>query len=219
MRITTQMLNESAKKAGLPIHQSSLLNYINQGGNYSSAFEEWQSKAVSTANKTKYEKQEKAAEGLVEQLQKFRTEEGENIFEKARKTGDTTELCEAIEKLAEKYNALTATLDDSKDTMNVFYKQYMSELVDDNGEALEGIGISKGKNGKLTVDKDKLKASSVDDLEKVFGEKNPLLSKLAFLTTSIGSNASASLDSISSGYLSDGSSVSGNSYSKYDFKG
>lgn len=29
MRITTQMLNESAKKSGLPINNTSLLNYIN----------------------------------------------------------------------------------------------------------------------------------------------------------------------------------------------
>lgn len=29
MRITNQMLNESAKKAGLPINSTSLLNYIN----------------------------------------------------------------------------------------------------------------------------------------------------------------------------------------------
>ena len=29
MRITTQMLNESARKAGLPVNNTSLLNYIN----------------------------------------------------------------------------------------------------------------------------------------------------------------------------------------------
>ena len=29
MRITTQMLNESARKAGLPINSNSLLNYVN----------------------------------------------------------------------------------------------------------------------------------------------------------------------------------------------
>ena len=35
MRVTTQMLNESARKAGLPLHDTSLLNYINKenGGN------------------------------------------------------------------------------------------------------------------------------------------------------------------------------------------
>lgn len=30
MRITTQMMNESARKAGLPIGGTSLLNYINK---------------------------------------------------------------------------------------------------------------------------------------------------------------------------------------------
>ena len=32
MRITTQMLNESARKAGLPINNTSLLNYIKNDG-------------------------------------------------------------------------------------------------------------------------------------------------------------------------------------------
>jgi len=29
MRITTQMLNETAKRTGIPIHQANLLSYIN----------------------------------------------------------------------------------------------------------------------------------------------------------------------------------------------
>ena len=29
MRITTQMLNETARKAGMPVNNSSLLNYVN----------------------------------------------------------------------------------------------------------------------------------------------------------------------------------------------
>ena len=32
MRITTQMLNESARKAGLPINNTSLLNFIKNDG-------------------------------------------------------------------------------------------------------------------------------------------------------------------------------------------
>ena len=32
MRITTRMLNESVRKAGLPVNNTSLLNYINNKG-------------------------------------------------------------------------------------------------------------------------------------------------------------------------------------------
>ena len=32
MRITTQMLNETAKRTGIPINHTSLLNYINDSG-------------------------------------------------------------------------------------------------------------------------------------------------------------------------------------------
>ncbi len=35
MRITTQMLNETARKTGLPVNNSSLLNYVNKKDNNS----------------------------------------------------------------------------------------------------------------------------------------------------------------------------------------
>lgn len=59
MRITTRMLNESARKAGLPVNNTSLLNYINNKGKGNTLLDALNKKKETTANlkqKNNYEK-------------------------------------------------------------------------------------------------------------------------------------------------------------------
>ncbi len=52
MRITTQMLNESARKAGLPVNNTSLLNYINNKGEGNSLLDALNKKKETVATAT-----------------------------------------------------------------------------------------------------------------------------------------------------------------------
>lgn len=217
MRITLQMLNESAMKAGQPLHQHTLMNYVNQSGQSNSLLRTLQSDTKTTASKTKYEKQERTSEELNRQLDKLQAEGDDSLFDKARESGDTSELCGEIKTLAARYNSLLSEVKQSTDAMDMFYKKSMQDLVNENSEDLAKIGISVGKKGNLEVDAAKLAAASIEDLEKVFGAKSSFASRLSFVSASIGRNADGNLESISRSYLSDGNlSSAGSYYSKYD---
>ncbi len=218
MRITTQMLNESAKKMGLPINRHSLLDYINHDSNSNSLLNVLQKDAVGTVNQSKYEEQEKASEELKAEAGKFLAEGKDSLFEKAKESGDASGIKEEIKSLAGKYNSLLSALNKAPDTLNIFYKQSMKDLADENKEALAGIGIQAAKSGNLTIDQEKLGASSAESLEQVLGKDSAFLSKLSFLASAVESNAGANLESISSSYLSNGSLVGGN-FNKFDIWG
>ncbi len=223
MRITTGMLDKSAREAGLPINRSSLINYINGGsGNSGALLNALKSKTktdtAGASQKPQYEKQEKNADALYNQMQKFIGKGSDSLFAKAKESGDTSKLCGEVETLAERYNMLYSVLSDATDSMNLFYKQSMKDLVKENEKGLEGIGISVGSNGKLTVDKEKLGAASVESLEQMLGEKSSFASKLSYVASRVENNAGAALESISSSYLPNGSSVNGH-VNKYDFWG
>ena len=66
MRVTTQMLNESARRSGLPINHSSLLDHIGGNGKNTllDALDRKNSTAIDTENKKKYVKLGKTAEKL-----------------------------------------------------------------------------------------------------------------------------------------------------------
>lgn len=219
MRITNQMLNESARKAGLPVNNVSLLNYINSSSlnNTLSGTLNKSSSAVDTAKKASYEKLEKSADALLQQAEIFTAEGEKSIFEKARESGSTQEIQEGVQELVENYNAAIKALKSASAPLNDYYRQMLQEAADENSELLESIGITVAKDKTLSIDADKLKAADVDTLKQAltggtFGKKT------AFLASRISSNAQANIKSLSSQY-----NAAGNIYSaqanKFDFLG
>ncbi len=220
MRITTKMLNESARKAGLPVSNTSLLNYINSGSSKNTLLSALKknSSPADTVRKSSYEKLEKEADQLLQKAEVFTDESGNSVFARARKSGSNQEIYDAAEALAKQYNSVTAALKKASGTLNDYYRQMLNEVVSDNSEGLKSIGISFAKNGTLSIDEEKLKATDTDTLEQVLGSANSFSSKVAFLATHISDNAQTNLDSLSSQY-----SLSGTPYSaltnKYNFWG
>lgn len=222
MRITTQMINNTAKKTGIPVMQTSLLDYINKKEDTADtlldAVQSGQSQAVSTANRTKYEKLEKAAEELTAQAEKLADNSTEGIWQKAKASGDTSDICGVAEKLADKYNSLLSALEKSTDALDVFYRKSLKELAEQNSGELSAIGISVEDDGSLSVDSQKLLAASYEDLEKVFGADSEFTQHLSYVSGRIGNNATANLESMTSSYLANGT-LTGSYTSKYDFLG
>lgn len=221
MRITTQMLNATARKAGLPVNSVSLLNYINKGNSQNTllnALNEKKAKAADAIKKNDYEKLDKEADKLTQAAESFLLEGENNLFERARSSGSTQEICDSVSKLLDSYNSTLKALRTSPNTMNDFYRQMLTEVAYDNRESLESVGVTFGKDGAAGVDMEKLKAADIDSLEKVFGKDSDFAKKTAFLAGRISDNAEANVESLGSQY-----DASGNSYytasNKYDFWG
>ena len=217
MRITTQMLNKSARKAGLPINNTSLLNYIN--GNSSNTMLNALNKNSSTnaATKTKYEKLEKTADQLSEAASAFTATGKDSLFSKARESGDNQDIYNAVENFVGKYNSTISALKNTSSTLNDYYSQMLKSAASDNKEALESIGITIAKDGSLSVDKDKLKEADIDTLEKVLGNTKGFTQKAAYVASRISDNAHTNQSSLSSQYSSTGSlySALANKYNLY----
>lgn len=218
MRITTQMLNESARNAGLPINNHSLLNYVNgnSGSSLLSALNK--SSTTDTATKTKYEKLEKAADQLSKAASVFMATGEDSLFSKARESGDSRDIYNAVEDLVGKYNSTISALKNTPGTLNDYYSQMLKSVASDNKKALESIGITIAKDGSLSVDKDKLKESDTDTLEKVLGNTRGFTQKAAYVSGRVSDNAQTNQSSLSNQYSSTGSLYSALA-SKYNLYG
>lgn len=215
MRITTQMLNASMRKAGLPINNISLLSCINSASSSpNSLLSALNKKGINTESKS-YEK----LKGQAEQLQQSAEEmASEKLFQEARTSGDLQSVYEKAQDLIKNYNSTVKSLKNTASPLNQGYRQMMKESYTDSRDALEEIGITMGNDGSLKIDEDKFKASDVDKLEKVLGADGSISAKLYFLAGRVADNAKANISSASSQY-----DILGNNYfamaSKYDFWG
>lgn len=218
MRITTQMLNKSARNAGLPINNHSLLNYVNgnSGSSLLSALNK--SKTTDTATKSKYEKLEKAADQLSKAASVFMATGEDSLFSMARESGDSRDIYNAVEDLVGKYNSTISALKNTPGTLNDYYSQMLKSVASDNKKALESIGITIAKDGSLSVDKDKLKESDTDTLEKVLGNTRGFTQKAAYVAGRVSDNAQTNQSSLSNQYSSTGSIYS-TLASKYNLYG
>ena len=224
MRVTTQMLNETARKAGLPINNSTLLDYINNdssadsmlnsiNGSTSAATQMLKAKV----SKTGYENTDKSSEDLQNAIDKLAGEKS-TVFKDARESKDTSKVT-AAQELIDKYNSLVEVMSKTSSSLDEFYKKALKGLPESIKESLEKVGITYNSDGTLEVDSDKLKKADVDSLEKIFGSDSEFMKKLSFVTDRIESNAEANLQSVSSTYSSTADIMSSFNSSKYDFLG
>lgn len=219
MRITTQMLSETAKRAGITIRKTSLLDYINNDSSKNTLLNgPDKGGAVDSVRKSSYEKLEKEADTLLKKAGLF-TEDGEKtVFDKARESGSNQEVYDGIVAMMESYNNTLKSLNTVSDAykLNAYYSKMLMEAAAENSEALSNVGITIAKDGTAEINKDKLKAADIDSLEKAFGTSGTFSEKTAFLASRISDNAKANSESLSSLY-----GITGNIYSalgsKYDF--
>ena len=225
MRVTTQMLNETARKARLPINNSTLLDYINNdssadsmlnsiNGSTSAATQMLKAKV----SKTGYENTDKSSEDLQNAIDKLAGEKS-TVFKDARESKDTSKVTAAVQELIDKYNSLVEVMSKTSSSLDEFYKKALKGLPESIKESLEKVGITYNSDGTLEVDSDKLKKADVDSLEKILGSDSEFMKKLSFVTDRIESNAEANLQSVSSTYSSTADIMSSFNSSKYDFLG
>ncbi len=207
VRITTGMLNETARQAGLPVNNTSLLNYVNNNSNNLSlldALNKNKIPAASSQEKESYEKLGNAGEKLTNAVNILQQTGEKDIFAKAREEGSTETICKTIQSVVKQYNTILDSLKSNSNTLNQYYERMMKALPAEHKEALASIGITQSKDGRLAVDTKKLEAADVDTLENIWGEKSDLSERLDFLASRISDNAYANAKSSATQYNSDG---------------
>lgn len=222
MRITTRMLNESARKAGLPVNNTSLLNYINNKGKGNTLLDALNKKKETTANlkqKSSYEKLDKEADKLSQTTEVF-LKDGENsFFDQAKTSGDNQKVYDNIEKLFENYNSTLKELRNNSNTMNDFYRKTLLEAIDEEKGNLTDVGITFAKDGTAKVDMETVKNLDIETLEKVFGKDSEFINKVNFLSGRISDNAEVNIKSLSNSYNATGNIYSAISSNKYNLWG
>lgn len=156
MRVTTQMLNRSAQKAGLPTNRTSLLNYIN--GNNSNvsmanALSKTQ-KAKDATKKSDYEKLEKSADEATASTDKLMSAGSENV------------TAADMQSFVDKYNDMLKSLGKSSDTLNLFYAQTAKDTVKEYKEELSELGVTVEKDGTLSFNKAKFEKFRAEQAAK-----------------------------------------------------
>lgn len=220
MRVTTQMLNKSAARAGISRNGSSLLNFINRGSNNNAVMQALNKKntAVNTENKKKYETLEKESEKLAKSTDTLMKEGEKSLFSQAKESGDNQKVYDEIKSFLDTYNNNITALKNVPGSLNDFYRQMLSEAAEDDKEKLAKVGVTFAKDGVATVDMEKMKASDFDSLEKLFGNKSDFVNRANILSKRVLSSADATLKSFGNGYSSSGNLYTGNAKSKYDFR-
>lgn len=220
IRITNHMLNETSKKAGLPVNSSSLLNYINndnKGNTLLDSLQNNSAKKTETQNSKLYKKLQEAAEALEKTAKSLGSEKTDNFFEKAKQSGDNSEVVKNVKTLIEQYNETKKQLINSGTQINAYYSQTMKQLASKNSEALSEIGITIGKDGSMTIDESKLSAAKIEDLEKLFGSDSEFIQRIQYLAAHVSDNASAEIKSFANQYGQDANAFSSYVSSKYDW--
>jgi len=220
MRITTQILNETAKKTKIPINSGSLLNHLNNSASDNNLLKAL-NKSGSTADtgqKSDYKKLERNAGQLQKSADHLAAKGEDSLFAKAKESKDTEELCKEAQALVEEYNNTMKLLQSAPGPLNDYYCQMLREAASGNRESLANVGITVSKDGKMTVDSDKLKVADIDALEKALGSSGDFTAKVSFLAGRVSDNARAGAESLSSQYGADGSLLAA-SGGKYSFWG
>ncbi len=220
MRVTTSMTNNATMNAGMSVTGNSLASFLNGEGTDSMAAS-LGNKHHSTMNvysKGKYEKLKESADRLEQYADALNATGNKSLFEEAKKSGDPTEVCGEVEKMVSAYNDLLGRMRTDMSTMGRFYYESLKAVTADNKDELSALGITMDKNGKLSIDKEKLKSADLSRLESVFGAEGTLTSRLNLIAGKVADSAEASLKSASSQYNAAGNSVD-SLIRSYDAKG
>lgn len=209
MRITAQMMAAVEQKAGITSSRKSILDYMNE--NSSSLLDALKSDKETKTDSTnvkKYEQQKEAADRLMDELDKLTSGADDSIFARAAGSGSTEELCSETKALVEACNSLLTASKSGAGALEKLYVAALKEAAADNEEELSKLGISINSDGSLSVSEDKLSKVSYDTFKSIIGGDSDFMVQLALITTKIGSNARANLESYSSSYNAVGSSSS-----------
>lgn len=226
MRITNQMMQQTAKRTGIPLQQNTLLDILNKSSSQTNSLLSSVEKNGSTntflqkLNNKSSKQLKEAAESLSDYASKLSDDGKDSLFARAEASGSTAELVENIKGMASAYNKTVKYLNSSDSTLDKFYQQELKSYLSDNADVLKKVGITKKSDGSISIQEDVLKAADLDSLKAAFGSTSGFSEKVGYVGGRVAQNASVSSASILGGYNSSGLDY-WNSFAKnmYDFWG
>ncbi len=206
MRITNQMIARTAAKSGISLQQNTLLNILNKSQSPSQTLFPSVSNKKGTKdfwqnmNNTDSKQLAAAAGSLSAYASKLQASGENSLFEKAEKTGDSSELTEQIIGMADAYNKTLKHLKGSKSTLDMFYRQELKGYAADHADALRKVGVSVNADGSIKIQQDVLASASIESLKAAFGSASGFMEKVGYVSGRVAENAAASSASILNGY-------------------
>lgn len=216
MRVTNQMITNTAIKGGITLNRRTLLDLLgdNSTGTSSSSI------SYSSFKTTSFSKLDKSSKGLTQNAEKLTATGESSLFEKALASGSTKDIASTVSEMVEQYNQTLKQLGTTGDTMSKLYKQELMAIFEDNKDALKSVGITQEKDGSLTIDEEALQSADINTLKKIFGNGSDFGSRLGIIGGYVNKYALSNLESITSYYNSNGTAyTSGNSTYKYNVCG
>lgn len=197
LRVTSQMLNNNRRRAGISSRSSSLLNYVNGSQSGGSSRLSALNTGSARANRlmaSSYEKLEKSSVKLTDQAKLL----SEKVDAKDGK------ITEQVTKLIDNYNATLSDLKQSSGVLNQYYHQTLRDVALENQDALEEIGITVSSSGILSLNNEKLESADWEKVEKLLGSEGDFLKRMNYVAVRVADNARTNAESLSSTYNSSG---------------
>lgn len=131
---------------------------------------------------------------------------------------DTDKVYSAVKNFVDSYNSVLDSTKDSSVSSITSTVTAMKNSTKSNESALSDMGISIGKDGKLSIDEDTFKASNMENVKSLFNGSNSYAAQTAARATSINTAAQIEQNKANT-YTSGGSYsynyTSGNIYNSY----
>lgn len=223
MRITTQILTNTSREAGIPLVQGGLLDALNKQNTSVDLLEELNksqdAKSASVLQKffrelrNTSDELKKRASGLLETGE-------DSLFGKAEETKDTAKIIAGVKDMIGSYNKTLELLKETDGSLNSFYYKELKNAAAANEEQLKSAGVTLNKDGSLSIDEKVLGSADYDTLKKVFGSESKFVQRTEYISDKVSQNAKANAESISNQYNAKGISYSDYSgENKYNFFG
>ncbi len=158
-----------------------------------------------------YKKVTSSSAALTETMDKLQSS---SLWDESKEGYSKDNIIGGIKNFVSSYNILITNIDNVGKTVENTYKTKINQYIKEHENELSEAGITIEKDGKMSVDKDKLNGADMSVLKKLFGEGSEFMNKLGSVNSEMNEVVSKAMDiknSMSGLYNANSSSVDYNS--------
>ena len=150
---------------------------------------------LGTADKQKlYYNMKYHAQQVTEYGNKLAEQGEKSLFAKAKESGNNAEIVANIKGLVGQYNSMLGNLRDSGTRTDSNYLSQLNTITGMNSSELASCGVTRKTDGTLVVDDEKLASADLATLEKVWGGRSGLASRVSLWSDSVETTAERSME-------------------------
>lgn len=197
-RTTTQMVNNSRRRTGLTARRSPLLSRSSQKNSKGSV------SRLDAMNANSLQSSRMARVGF-EKLQKSSSSLEEQMALLADKADNGKDMGATAANMVADFNDTLKYLQENSSVLNNYYRQSLSETAASNKSDLSEIGITVGRDGRLSLDKAKLEQADAETVKRVLGTSGDFAKRVGSVASRVADNAKVNMENASSRYNASGS--------------